>query len=49
MQMKTIVVAPPDCADGVGLFKDRRVEAPRLKRRRRREARWTGADDDSVA
>jgi len=49
MQMEAVVVPPPDCSDGVGLFKDRGVQSASPKRRRRGEARRTGADDDCVA
>jgi hypothetical protein len=48
MQMEAIVMSPPDRADGVGLFKDRGVEPPSLKRRRRGETSRTRADDDGV-
>ena len=49
VQMQPIIMAPPDRADGVGLFKDRDVEAPNSKRRRGGEAGGTSADDDGVA
>ena len=49
MQMEAVVVAPPDRADGVGLFEDRGFEAPSLERRGRREPGGTRADDDGVA
>ncbi len=49
MQVEAVVVAPPDRADRVGLFKNRGVETPGLERRRDGEAGWTRADDDGVA
>jgi hypothetical protein len=49
VQMQPVIVAPPDRADGVGLFKDRGVQSARPKRRRHGEAGRTGADDDGVA
>src|SRR5262249_5083679 len=49
VEMETVVMPPPDRADHVGLFKDRGVQSPRPKRRRRGEAGGTGADDDCVA
>ena len=38
VQMQAIVMTPPDRADGVRFFQDRRVESARLERRRGSEA-----------
>ena len=49
VQMQSVVVAPPDRADGVGFLKDRGVKSASLKRGRRGEAGGTCADDNGVA
>ena len=49
MQMEAVVMPPPDRADGIGLFKDRGVEAARPKRRGGGETGGPRANDNSVA